>query len=61
MISFFYFVFVCVMLFFGSSTEEFGVTNELGFVWVRGDVNFFFFSILALCLAITWPLDLQIK
>ena len=36
--------------------------NELGFVWVRGVVRFFFsFSTLALCLAITWPLDLQIE
>ena len=35
--------------------------NELGFVWVGGVVLFFFFSTLALCLAITWPLDLQIE
>ena len=33
--------------------EEFGVKNELGFVWVEGAILFFFFSILALCLAIT--------
>ena len=35
--------------------------NELGFVWVGGAVRFFFFSTLALCLAITWPLNLQIE
>ena len=36
--------------------------NELGFVWVGGAVCFFFFfSTLGLCLAITWPLDLQIE
>ena len=40
--------------------EEFGVKNELGFVWVGGVVHFIF-SNLALCLAITWPLDLQIE
>ena len=39
--------------------EEFGVKNELGFVWVDGVVHFF--STLALCLAITWPLDLKIE
>ena len=33
--------------------EEFGVKNELGFVWVEGVVHFIFFWILALCLAIT--------
>ena len=27
--------------------------NELGFVWVGGAIHFFFFSTLALCLAIT--------
>ena len=33
---------------------EFGVKNELGFVWVEGAIRFFsFFSTLALCLAIT--------
>ena len=37
--------------------EEFRVKNELGFVWVEGVVRFFFLT-LALCLAITWPLDL---
>ena len=36
--------------------------NELGFVWVGGAVRFFFiFLTLSLCLAITWPLDLQIE
>ena len=29
---------------FGSSMEEFGVKNELGFVWVGGVVCFFFFN-----------------
>ena len=41
--------------------EEFGVKNELGFVWFRGVVHFFFLLTLALCQAITWPLDLQIE
>ena len=42
--------------------EELGVKNELGFVWFGGAVCFFFFfpPTLDLCLAITWPLDLQI-
>ena len=37
--------------------------NELGFIWVGGAIRFFFFFFptLALCLAITWPLDLQIE
>ena len=36
--------------------------NKLGFVWVGGVVRFFFFFLtLALCLAITWLLDLQIE
>ena len=35
--------------------------NVLRFVWVGGAVLFFFFSTLALCLAIIWPLDLQIE
>ena len=35
--------------------------NELRFVWLGGVVLFFFFSTLVLCLAITWPLDLQIE
>ena len=39
--------------------EEFGVKNELSFIWVGGAVRFF--STLALCLAITWPLDFQIE
>ena len=33
--------------------EEFGVKNELRFVWLGGDVRFFFFLTLVLCLAIT--------
>ena len=35
--------------------------NELGFVRVEGAVCFFSFSTFALCLVITWPLDLQIE
>ena len=38
--------------------------NELGFVWVGGAALFFFFFFfltLALCLAITRPLDFQIE
>ena len=34
--------------------------NELGFVWAGGAVRFFF-PTLALCLAITWSLDLKIE
>ena len=59
-ISFFYFVVVVLCFCFGSSMEEFGVKNELGFVWFGGAVRFFL-PTLALCLAITWPLELQIE
>ena len=46
---------------FESSMEEFGVKNEFEFVWFEGVVIFFSFLTLALCMAITWPLDLQIE
>ena len=40
--------------------EKLGVKNELGFVWFGGVVHFFF-PTLAICLVITWLLDLQIE
>ena len=40
-ISFFYFVVVVLHFCFRSSIEEFGVKNELGFVWFGGAVHFF--------------------
>ena len=59
-ISFFYFVVVVLCFCFGSSMEEFGLKNEFGFVRVGGAIRFFL-PTLALCLAITWPLGLQIE
>ena len=53
-------MFVCVVLLFLILNGRVGVKNELGFVWVGGVVRFIF-STLAFCLAITWPLDLQIE
>ena len=41
--------------------KEFGIKNGLRFVGLGGAVRFFFFPTLVLCLAITWPLDLQIE
>ena len=35
--------------------------NELRFVWLGSAILFFFFPTLVLCLAITWPLKLQIE
>ena len=50
---------VYVVLLFWILNGGFWCENELGFVWVGGAVHFFF--TLALCLAITYPLDLQIE
>ena len=35
--------------------KEFGVKNELRFVWLGGVVRFFFFPTLVICLAIRPP------
>ena len=61
-ISFFYFVFVCVVPLFWILNGEVWCEKGVRIRMVRRCcLFFFFFSTLALCLAITWPLDLQIE
>ena len=60
-ISFFYFVIVVLCICFGSSMEEFGVKNELGFLYGLEVLSVFLFLTLAIFLEITWPLDFQIE